>query len=188
MILNLETEIYEFIARLRDACDQISAEADKLLKSVGKRVTKEYDAEKVAWTKAEGSKGSYERAETQENPDYKALLADLKDHNGRMQIKGNFYWLFQDDKTIGRKPSTGLKKAKVPPTTTQPLGISKIQELFPKDLEDMLLFEEKEEYIVVRPRQYLGSDNFVKIAKIVRDAKGKYVSAGSESHFKVPKS
>jgi hypothetical protein len=39
----------------------------------------------------------------------------------------------------------------------------------------------------VKPRQFLGSDNFAKIASIVREMDGDYVSAGKQSHFRIPK-
>ncbi len=74
-----------------------------------------------------------------------------------------------------------------PPSEGKKRSTDDVRTLFPKDLEDMLLFEEKEEYIVIRPRQYLGSDNFAKIASIVRDQGGEYISAGKESHFRVPR-
>lgn len=65
--------------------------------------------------------------------------------------------------------------------------IEDIKASFPDDLESLLNFEEKDDYIIIRPRQFLGSDNFSKIASIVRQAGGEYVSAGKGSHFKVPK-
>jgi len=65
--------------------------------------------------------------------------------------------------------------------------IDDIKTLFPADLEEMLMFEEMEEDIIIKPRQYLGSENFAKIASIVRDAGGEYISAGKESHFRVPR-
>jgi hypothetical protein len=87
-----------------------------------------------------------------------------------------------------------LKEVEVPPPAPAPpsLEVKKrstddVRTLFPKDLEDMLLFEEKEEYIVIKPRQYLGSENFAKIASIVRDQGGEYISAGKESHFRIPR-
>jgi len=58
---------------------------------------------------------------------------------------------------------------------------------FSSDLAEMLTFEEAENYIVVKPRRFLGSDNFAKIASIVRSLGGEYISAGKESHFKVPR-
>jgi len=61
------------------------------------------------------------------------------------------------------------------------------QKLFPKELREMLEFEETEKYIIIKPRGYLGSENFAKIASIVREAGGEYVSAGKESHFRISK-
>jgi hypothetical protein len=77
------------------------------------------------------------------------------------------------------------------PGAPQPLEKSKVIEdvkmMFPEDLENLLSFEEKDDYIMIKPRQFLGSDNFSKIASVVRGAGGDYVSAGKASHFRVPK-
>lgn len=72
-------------------------------------------------------------------------------------------------------------------SVTQGRTVSDVRKLFPKELEDMLVFEDKGEYIEIKPRRYLGSENFAKIASLVRSADGKYESAGKESHFRVPK-
>jgi len=66
-------------------------------------------------------------------------------------------------------------------------AIEDIRVLFPENLEGMLTFEEVKDFIVIKPRQFLGSENFAKIAAIVRDAGGEYISAGKESHFRVPR-
>jgi len=66
-------------------------------------------------------------------------------------------------------------------------AVEDIKMMFPEDLEGLLNFEEKEDYIVIKPRQFLGSENFAKIASIVRGIGGDYVSAGKGSHFRVPK-
>jgi len=66
-------------------------------------------------------------------------------------------------------------------------SIEDIKMSFPEDLETLLSFEEKEDYIVIKPRQFLGSDKFAKIASVVRETGGEYVSAGKESHFRIPK-
>jgi len=63
-----------------------------------------------------------------------------------------------------------------------------VRRMFPQDLAGMLYFEMTDDYVIIKPRQYLGSENFAKIATIVRDQlKGEYVSAGKESHFRVPR-
>jgi len=60
-------------------------------------------------------------------------------------------------------------------------------DLFPEDLASMLkIVEEKDKY-VIKTRQFLGAENFAKIASIIRDAGGKYISAGKDSHFEIPK-
>jgi len=66
-------------------------------------------------------------------------------------------------------------------------AIDDIKMMFPEDLENLLSFEEKEDYIMIKPRQFLGSENFAKIASAVRGIGGEYVSAGKASHFRVPK-
>ncbi|MGQ9459646.1 MAG: hypothetical protein ACUVRA_00250 [Candidatus Bathyarchaeaceae archaeon] len=73
------------------------------------------------------------------------------------------------------------------PPTERMRNIEDVRVLFPSDLEQMLSFEESGNYIVIRPRRFLGSDNFAKIASIVRGAGGEYISAGKQSHFKVPR-
>ena len=66
-------------------------------------------------------------------------------------------------------------------------SIKDVKQAFSSELVGMLTFEEKEEYVIVRPRRFLGSDNFAKIASIIRNLGGEYISAGKKSHFEVPK-
>ena len=77
-------------------------------------------------------------------------------------------------------PSSTLSKAKK-------RSITDVKQMFSPELGGMLFFEEKENYIIVKPRRFLGSDNFAQIASIVRDLGGEYVSAGKNSHFNIPK-
>jgi len=65
--------------------------------------------------------------------------------------------------------------------------VEDIKMMFPEDLDNLLSFEEKDDYVIIKPRQFLGSDNFSKIASVVRGMGGDYVSAGKASHFRVPK-
>jgi len=67
-----------------------------------------------------------------------------------------------------------------------PKTLDRIKTLFPTDLREMLSFTESGEYHIIKPLNYLGSDTFAKIASIIREAGGEYVSAGKESHFRVP--
>lgn len=63
--------------------------------------------------------------------------------------------------------------------------VENAKHLFPESLMNMLNFTQERGYIIIKPRQFLGSENFAKIAAVVRDVGGEYVSAGKESHFRL---
>jgi hypothetical protein len=84
-------------------------------------------------------------------------------------------------------PSPAAPTPATPEAYGKKTSIDDIKMMFPEDLENLLSFEEKQDYIMIKPRQFLGSDNFAKIASIIRGIGGDYVSAGKGSHFRVPK-
>jgi len=63
--------------------------------------------------------------------------------------------------------------------------LEKVKQPF-RGFEDLLAFTVLDGKVVVRARQFLGSENFAKIANIVRGLGGAYVSAGRDSHFELP--
>ncbi len=77
--------------------------------------------------------------------------------------------------------------AAAPSTGTKQRSLDDIRMSFPEELEAKLGFEEKGDYITIKPKMFLGSDNFAKIASAVRGMGGEYISAGKDSHFRVPK-
>lgn len=114
-------------------------------------------------------------------------------------------FLMKDEKPVPQTPERQTSSVSitsvtsVTPPVTPPLppstasspksdSLETAKTLFPDEIANLLSFEDKEDYIVVKPRQFLGSENFSKIASIVRQAGGEYVSAGKASHFRVPKS
>ena len=64
-----------------------------------------YDLERITWTKEQGNKGEYEKAVEQNSIDFRALINDLDEHDGRLQRDGFFIWRFSQGNTVGRKPS-----------------------------------------------------------------------------------
>lgn len=58
---------------------------------------------------------------------------------------------------------------------------------FPQDLEHLLAFKDEGDYLMIKPKKFLGSENFAKIASAVRGMGGEYISAGRDSHFRVYK-
>jgi len=72
------------------------------------------------------------------------------------------------------------------------VSVESVRAWFPKDLEELLIFEEITvpdlgDFIAIRPRHYLPSEKFAKIASIVRDNGGEYLSLGKASHFRAKK-
>jgi hypothetical protein len=88
-----------------NACEAGITAAKRLIaEDKGVQQTEEkWDPAKIQWIKTEGSKGPYERSEDKDNPDFKTLLKQLTEHNGKMSNNGYFYWLFQNGFTVGRK-------------------------------------------------------------------------------------
>jgi len=81
-------------------------------------------------------------------------------------------------------PATREVPAK--PSGTKQRSLDDVRMSFPEELEARLSFEEKGDYIIIKPKQFLGSENFAKIASAVRGMGGEYISAGKDSHFRVP--
>lgn len=120
-----------------------------------------------------------------------ALLEEMKTLNN----------LFKYTKSImGQKPDTTVALPQSPPATTlaQASALTPAPEISPRvkeilvalePVKDLLRIDAEEStmMVMVRPAQFLGSDNFSKVAAIVRNLGGQYVSAGKNSHFEVPK-
>jgi hypothetical protein len=66
-------------------------------------------------------------------------------------------------------------------------SVDEVRMSFPEELEKLLGFEDKGDYIIIKLQGFLGSEKFAKIASAVRGMGGEYISAGKESHFRVPK-
>jgi len=86
-----------------------------------------------------------------------------------------------------QKPPVQTPQPATAPTGTRQRSIDDIRMSFPEELEARLGFEEKGDYITIKPKMFLGSENFAKIASAVRGMGGEYISAGKDSHFRGPK-
>lgn len=90
------------------------------------------------------------------------------------------------DNWLGQ-PITPPATPTLPPAPTTTGTVPHPSALFPEDLKELLEFIDKGEYWEIKPRKFLGSGNFAKVAHIVREHGGEYYPAGKESHFKIPK-
>ena len=89
-----------------DFANALEAAAVKLKHELGVDCTKkpaaaQWDPIKIKWIEDVGKKGPYEKAESGAE-DYQHMIKDLQDHQGKLNHEGRFYWLFQDNKTVGR--------------------------------------------------------------------------------------
>lgn len=84
------------------------------------------------------------------------------------------------------KQEVKQEKPQAPKTADPPTEFEGIKMMFPEYLENLLFFTEKDGKMIIKPRQFLGTENFTKIVSIVRGIGGTYVSAGKESHFELP--
>ena len=94
--------------------------------------------------------------------------------------------------TVSVKTPTPSSRSASPTSLEIPVGdksqsVEDLRMMFPEDLDKMLSFEEKGDYVIIKPKQFLGSENFAKIASTVRGMGGEYISAGRDSHFRVYK-
>ncbi|MEM0253243.1 MAG: hypothetical protein QXK78_01620 [Candidatus Bathyarchaeia archaeon] len=63
-----------------------------------------WDPSKIKWVKAQGARGEFEKSEDVDNPEFKKMLKDLAEHNGKLTRDGFFYWTYRNGSTVGRKP------------------------------------------------------------------------------------
>jgi len=66
----------------------------------------------------------------------------------------------------------------------QDVQLEQLKQMF-GELASYLSFDMRDGKAVVTPRKFLGSEDFAKVARIVRDQGGQYISAGKESRFEI---
>lgn len=124
-----------------------------------------------------------------EKPDVQELLKRVDQLLDVLNlVAGDLREVVNTLKTLKPPPKPAPSAAPTPtPSVGEARNIEDVKVMFPENLENLLSFETKENFIVIKPRQYLGSENFAKIASIIRSAGGEYISAGKDSHFRIPK-
>ena len=77
-------------------------------------------------------------------------------------------------------------KASTPAPAQSTPGLENVKKQFNSDLQEMLSFKVEGDAVIIKPKRFLGNENFIKIAAIVRGLGGDYISAAKDSHFRVP--
>jgi hypothetical protein len=175
-------DVLDFLNGLEASCVKLRKQIEKLWGA--EKPT--WNPGKIKWSQEQGTKGPFEKSEGVNSPDFKELIKDLNAHGGKLYQDGWFVWLYQNGATVGRKLK-GKGKPKAKEIDSQDAKtIESIKQKFPQELQDLLSFEVQNESAIIKPRQFLGSENFAKIASIVQQQNGDYVSVGKESHFRIP--
>jgi hypothetical protein len=92
-------DFVDFLNSLEASVVKMRAQIEKL---EGVRLWN-WNPDKIAWTKAQGEKGEYERSEDINSLDFKNLLKDLAEHKGSLIRDSWFYWTFKNGSVVGKK-------------------------------------------------------------------------------------
>lgn len=96
--------------------------------------------------------------------------------------------IVRDHLVAAAQEITQLMQEKMPQEfKDKPEAHMEIEQCFPKELAELLNFEDQGQWTKISPKQFLGSDNFARVLAIVKELQGEYISAGKNSHFKIPK-
>ncbi len=123
-----------------------------------------------------------------------AGLTELEgaDANGVLKVLGDLERLAELylQNRLVRTPGEIEKKKSAAVSTPSPTAsvpaIDKVRKAFPEELEDRLTFTVKGDWVIVKAKEFLGHDTFGKVAGLIRGLGGEYISAGKDSHFRVP--
>src|SRR5271169_2843524 len=99
------------------------------------------------------------------------LLADLSKTSEEMRsVSASLKSLAVDQ--ITQPPAAAVQQPAPHETGAKQRSLDDIRMSFPEELEARLSFEEKGDYLIIKPKQFLGSENFAKIASAVRGMGG----------------
>jgi len=106
----VEEDLANFLEDFLDMLNGVEASIVKMKQQIAKLVGVaeekakfSWNPDAIKWEKAQGSKGEFEKSEDVNNPEFKAMLKDLAEHNGKLTRDSYFYWVFKNGSTVGRK-------------------------------------------------------------------------------------
>jgi hypothetical protein len=93
----------DFLNSLEEAVQKMKTQIGKLVGVVEEKPKYSWNPEAIKWEKSQGAKGEFEKSEDVNNPEFKKMLKDLAEHDGKLTRNGVFYWVFKNGSTVGRK-------------------------------------------------------------------------------------
>jgi len=95
-------DFVDFLEGLEASVVKMKMQIAKLV-GVAEKQKWNWNPDAIKWEKAEGLKGEFEKSEDVNNPEFKAMLKDLAEHNGKLTRDSYFYWVYRNGSTVGRK-------------------------------------------------------------------------------------
>jgi hypothetical protein len=101
----MSEELYEIFTDFLNDVEAAAVNAKRQIAEVKGVAEKEekWSPDKIKWEDAQGTHGPYEKSEDVNSVDFKEMLKDLAQHNGKLSQAGYFYWTFMNGTTVGRK-------------------------------------------------------------------------------------
>jgi hypothetical protein len=106
------------------------------------------------------------------------------------------YWANQENKKRVTHTIAASDKSVTSPIASQTTAVTpqleqktffEILASFPQELKEQLVFTETTACHTIKVKNFLGSDTFAKIAAIIKELGGSYISAGKDSRFIIQK-
>jgi len=96
-------DFVNFLEGLEASIVKMKQQIVKLVGTAGEKRKWGWNPDAIKWVDDSGPSGQYQRSEDVNNPEFKKMLSDLAEHNGKLTRDGVFYWVFRNGSTVGRK-------------------------------------------------------------------------------------
>jgi hypothetical protein len=124
--------------------------------------------------------------------------AQLSDKDNPLEVwtilRDNAEMWFISEKN--KKPTPHLEQPLPLPQTSTPKTqqltnkntdpITTLRANFTEEIDQKLNYKQQNSSILIHPKNFLGSEIFAEISTIVRRLRGEYISAGRDSHWRIP--
>jgi hypothetical protein len=99
----VEEKILEILCDLANGLEATALNVRHQIQELLRLAEPSWNPASIKWEQAHGTSGPYERSEDVDSPDFKSLVKDLNQHDGKLAKGGYFFWLFKNGSTVGRK-------------------------------------------------------------------------------------
>jgi hypothetical protein len=99
----VEEKLLEILCDLANGLEAAALNVRHQIQELLRLAESTWNPANIKWEQAQGTSGPYERSEDEDSLDFKSLVKDLNQHDGKLAKDGHFFWLFKNGSTVGRK-------------------------------------------------------------------------------------